>query len=496
MKKSIALEKKHYQARYKSIVSTQEKTVKKEGKESNKIAPSLVKLPPYRNYEKSTKTLTHWQALFLTNKGLSFTETSKILCIHKQTVSRWWQYHVKSKNKLNDKEKLNKIFTPLSSEIKAVLTRQVTQLKNDGESLKSITTTLGLTNITFTSNLLKAETKRKTTNEKPIVTLKKVVKKEIKKPVNKTSKLNKNSRKPVKSPSVDPSLGEFVTLETKGNREVINLTESNTTISKIDPEKSLKRKTPIINKLKKLLGFSSKEILDLNSETSSEREQSLSPFYLVDPEALIKIKADTKIIKEKDYAQYCESTDLLKASKELYEKSKKLANEIEQQTIESANLKADRILEVAKEKGERKANNLLASTNIDATKASIEHISAIEEDLPDLVMSVVRKIINNYDDQDFVMSNIKSAVKELSGNEEIKIHVSNNILDSVNKQLSEATYSGRIILVPDASLNDKDCLIVTNQGIINACLETQLQKIEADMTAPKQEDGHQVTIAF
>ncbi len=520
MKKiNVVLEKEYDEPTHQSSASTKNKLKKDKANNSavevmtdwikrnkNSDIDSLTdkNYRPYRKCEKATKAFIHGQTLYLLNKGLGFTETSKILSIHRSTASNWWQHHLNNNNKLDPNEMLNKAFKNLSPEIKAVLTTQLIKLKEEGKTHKSIADTLGLANSSSVSKLLH-EYKESLPIIKPIPLSNTKV--QLLSPSSSlsdtapkaytqgtTSTKNQNIAETIPSKFVSlpcSSLGTKV----KGEPSQEGLTSKNLGLKTIISDESdlVKEKSPVLNKLKKLIGLTEKED---HSQCERENKNQTSPFYLVDPESLIQLKSDTKIIKEKDYAYYCESSDLLQASKEHLENSKKYVATLEKEAIKSANIKAEIIIEKAKEDGKREADNLLAEKSIEATKASIDYLASLEDSLPNLIISIVRKIINDYDDQEFVIQNIASAVKNLSDNEEIKIHVSSSIINNVNTHLSGTTYAGRITLIPDSSLNDKDCLIVTKLGIINACLDTQLQKIESDMIAPAQEAGHHITVEF
>ncbi len=478
--------------------------IRKTNKKENHETPEK-QLRPYRKFEKTTQNLIRWQALYLINNGLSFSRTSQLLNIHRNTASHWWRDHQNSGSKLSSTKMLNKSFKHLTPEMKSVLIRQLFVFKEEERIQETIAGMLTLINDDLASKWLQEYNKK---SEELVAQPE---------PLAFTNYNVELSPECVNTDLIVTGVqgSDYLSAERlipayfKAEAPVVAKQKNESEEpSQLDQARALKQKAPLINKLKKLIGLSvdrvsSVEVANSNksfeadaSTTVSLSDHDLPPFYLADPTAFIQLSSNAKIIKEKDYALYCESSDLLQASKSFLEESKQRAEALEMEVIESANVKAEEILEVARKEGERKAENLLAEKNIEATKASIEHIASLEDTLPELIMSIVRKVIVDYDDQEFVIKNIKSAVKNLSECEEIKIHVSPNVIHDVNSQLSDATYAGKISLIPDSSLKDKDCLIVTNLGVINACLETQLQKIEAEMAVPSQESGHHVMVAF
>ncbi len=458
-------------------------------------------LRPYRKFEKTTQGLIRWQALYLINNGLSFSRTAQLLNVHRNTASLWWRQHLNSDAKLSSTKILNKSFKHLTPEMKSVLIKQLFVFKEEERIQETIAGMLTLINDDLASKWLQAYNEKTSSLDKPTPVAFSNYNVEL-------SPLNDKPNLIIAHGSVatgtEVSLQErlipsYFKAEAPDDRELKELKLG----TPLDEPRVLKQKTPLISKLKKLIGLSVNRVSDSNIDEEeastgvvSLSEQDLPSFYLVDPDAFIQLSGNTKIIKEKDYAMYCESSDLLQASKDFLNESKQRAVILEEQVIESAKAKAEEIIEAAKVQGEREADNLLAEKSIEATKSSIEHLASLEASLPELIMSIVRKIIIDYDDQEFVIKNIKAAVKNLSECEEIKIHMSPSIISSVNEQLMDTTYTGKITLISDSSLKDKDCLIVTSLGVINACLETQLQKIESEMAIASEEDGHHVTVAF
>ncbi len=479
----------------------------RKNKKENHLLPDK-EIRPYRKFEKTTQDLIRWQALYLINNGLSFSRTSQLLNIHRNTASHWWRDHLNSDSKLSSTKMLNKSFKHLTPEMRSVLIKQLFVFKEEERIQETIAGMLTLINDDLASKWLQAYNKN-TSHEAKLTPVAFANYKVELSPEN--SKVDLIVADSFKTLPESVASNRLIPAYFKAGSPPITdkLENGSHTNTQLDQARALKQKAPLINKLKKLIGLSVDRVADAVEHSSNVQveadastglvtlnEQDLPPFDLADPKSIIQLGSTTKIIKEKDYALYCESTDLLQASKDFLTESKQRIVLLEKEAIESADAKAEVILEEAKQESIRKAENLLAEKNIEATKASIEHLNSLEDSLPELIMSIVRKVIIDYDDQEFVIKNIKSAVKSLSDCEEIKIHVSPSVIHDVNTHLSSTTYAGKITLIPDSSLKDKDCLIVTSLGVINACLETQLQKIESEMATPSKENGHTVMVAF
>lgn len=202
---------------------------------------------------------------------------------------------------------------------------------------------------------------------------------------------------------------------------------------------------------------------DINSEQKINH-----PFYQIIPSMNIRLKPNTKIIKAKDSTVYFDAITLLEESKKALNDSK----------IEGLKIKSQ-AEERGYEEGSQKANNFLAEKNIETASAISSYLSTVEDKLSSIVFSVIRKIINEYDDTDYVTQSINSALVKFRKNQKITLHVHDSLIQEVSSRINMENYNEDTIhFIPDSTLNKKDCLVITELGIINATLEQQLKTIE------------------
>jgi len=204
------------------------------------------------------------------------------------------------------------------------------------------------------------------------------------------------------------------------------------------------------------------------NQVGKETEASDPVFLQIKADELIHVDPNVKLIKAKDYANYYDASLLLKEARNTLEKSKTDIVKLQ-----------SRAKNDAYQEGVIQANELIAKTNIETALVAEEYILSFKKSLPDIILNIIRKFIDEYDDIDFLMHTIDSSIKTLSTDQKIEIHVNDLVFNSVSSRLEElAINSAYISLVADSSMAKKDCLVVTPLGIINANLEMQLQNIE------------------
>jgi flagellar biosynthesis/type III secretory pathway protein FliH len=203
------------------------------------------------------------------------------------------------------------------------------------------------------------------------------------------------------------------------------------------------------------------------------KEHASRVFFQIKADKNIKVERNTKLIKAKDYANYYDASLLLEEAKNNLIKSKAEISKLQSQAKNDAY-----------QEGINLANELIAKTNIETTRIADEYLSSIKEGLTAIILDVVKKFIQDYDDVDFLLHAINSSINSLGLEQKIELHINDTIFTQIKNRLSEVDMDiTNISLIADSSMNKKDCLVVTPLGIINANIETQLQYIESAISA-------------
>ncbi len=182
----------------------------------------------------------------------------------------------------------------------------------------------------------------------------------------------------------------------------------------------------------------------------------------------INLDPSKKILKAQDYAAFVESKELLKASerkaKEQEEKATAALTGMMQKSMHdiSEKIKAEKI-----------------QHSLEITQASILHLKKLEQDLVNLVMSSVKKIIDDYSDEERIYYAVKSALKLLCQTKKVDVKVHPEAASALLERLNTLKQQfEHIDIYPDEKLNKDDCIIESELGIINASLENQVANLE------------------
>lgn len=126
-----------------------------------------------------------------------------------------------------------------------------------------------------------------------------------------------------------------------------------------------------------------------------------------------------------------------------------------------------------------------------ADKLKDELYGKIENDVVEISLMIARKIIGEIaeKDRDVVVNSAKEAIKRASDREVLRIRVSPADYDALNKKRSELLQCidgiKSLLIEVDESVQPGGCLIETNQGDIDARIESQFKVIQGSLTAAR-----------
>ncbi|MDR1613536.1 MAG: HrpE/YscL family type III secretion apparatus protein [Planctomycetota bacterium] len=124
----------------------------------------------------------------------------------------------------------------------------------------------------------------------------------------------------------------------------------------------------------------------------------------------------------------------------------------------------------------------VAERMFETMAASVEHLSAMESTLVDLVMRSLRTVLGTFDREELAVETVRHALRLVRDEKRVLLRVAAADADYVAKRLDEIVKRypgmGRVDLVPDASLASGGCVMETEIGVIDASLERQLTMIE------------------
>ncbi|WP_339748342.1 FliH/SctL family protein [uncultured Rubinisphaera sp.] len=104
----------------------------------------------------------------------------------------------------------------------------------------------------------------------------------------------------------------------------------------------------------------------------------------------------------------------------------------------------------------------------------------------ELVLAITRKLIHRSiaNDPTIVAGRIKDVLKLVMGQSEIQLHVSEQDLEQLSDQLEQVTsriHQTKVQLIGQPELASGECVVQMKYGEIDACIETQLQRIAEEL---------------
>lgn len=113
------------------------------------------------------------------------------------------------------------------------------------------------------------------------------------------------------------------------------------------------------------------------------------------------------------------------------------------------------------------------------------YLESSEKTILELAAKIASKIVATKidDDQEYFLSLVKKAVKEVKNFSETQIHVHPNqyevLLSKKEELLSVFTQDTNLVIYPDSDLSEGSCLIESPSGRIDAGIDTQLAEIKS-----------------
>jgi len=183
-----------------------------------------------------------------------------------------------------------------------------------------------------------------------------------------------------------------------------------------------------------------------------------------------------RVLKAADYALLREARELLAQ-----------AHHDAQALRDSAQAELDAHRQRGYAQGLAEAKREGAELMLETVGRSVDYLGQIENQIIDLLLSVVRKLLGTFDDAALTAGLARNALQVLRTQKQVTLRVPPDQEEEVRARLREilAGYSsiGMVDVVPDQRLRAGGCLLESALGVIDAGLDTQLAAIEQAMRA-------------
>lgn len=133
------------------------------------------------------------------------------------------------------------------------------------------------------------------------------------------------------------------------------------------------------------------------------------------------------------------------------------------------------------EDGKAEATRLITETTLKVDR----YLQSIEPQVAKLAMSVVNRVLGNFDTRDLVAAAAAHAIVDLRREKGLTVSVHPDVVDSVSKEFARLGLSGRIEVTIEGNpaLDRTACIIASDLAVVDASVKTQLAAIAAAIGA-------------
>ena len=133
------------------------------------------------------------------------------------------------------------------------------------------------------------------------------------------------------------------------------------------------------------------------------------------------------------------------------------------------------------EDGKAEATRLITETTLKVDR----YLQSIEPQVAKLAMSVIDRVLGNFDTRDLVAAAAAHAIVDLRREKGLTVSVHPDVVDSVSKEFARLGLSGRIEVTVEGnpSLDPAACIIASDLAVVDASVKTQLAAIAAAIGA-------------
>lgn len=133
------------------------------------------------------------------------------------------------------------------------------------------------------------------------------------------------------------------------------------------------------------------------------------------------------------------------------------------------------------EDGKAEATRLITETTLKVDR----YLQSIEPQVAKLAMSVVDRVLGNFDTRDLVAAAAAHAIVDLRREKGLTVSVHPDVVDSVSQEFARLGLSGRmeVTIEGNPALDRTACIIASDLAVVDASVKTQLAAIAAAIGA-------------
>lgn len=191
-------------------------------------------------------------------------------------------------------------------------------------------------------------------------------------------------------------------------------------------------------------------------------------------EGTVEIPAETVVLKAKDYGAKLSAENTIKLAE------KKAAQIIEEAKAVYASEK-----QRGYDEGLQAGNEKIAEMMMDNVTKSLKNFEEFENDMVNIVIQALRKIIGDMDKRELIKSVVHSAMEQVRNQKRVNVIVNPSELEYVKGMLEDILKTFPLVsflnVESDPRVSSGGCKLETDVGVVDASIETQINSIKRSL---------------
>ena len=185
----------------------------------------------------------------------------------------------------------------------------------------------------------------------------------------------------------------------------------------------------------------------------------------------LNVDPSCRVMKAENYATFLEAEQIINTAKEQ-------ARQIVEQAKEAYEQEKQRGYQDGLD--ESKVDQ--ADQMLKVVSRTINYLSDVEQTMADILLSGVKKIIGEYDQEQLAVNLVRNALQHVRNEKQVSIRIPPSQYNMVKARLNDilADYKGVgfVDLVADQRLSTGDCIMESEIGVVDASVDVQLKALQ------------------
>ena len=185
----------------------------------------------------------------------------------------------------------------------------------------------------------------------------------------------------------------------------------------------------------------------------------------------LNVDPSCRVMKAEDYATFLEAEQIINTAKEQA-----------QQIVEQAKEAYEQEKQRGYQDGLDESKVDQADQMLKVVSRTINYLSDVEQTMADILLSGVKKIIGEFDQETLAINLVRNALQHVRNEKQVSIRIPpsqyNMVKARLNEILTDYKGVGFVDLVADQRLSTGDCIMESEIGVVDASVDVQLRALQ------------------